>query len=248
MCFSCFLLADVSVGQDPTNTVGSCNILARRHAELECCTFLLIFTEKRFNLQKSYCAAGELGVRHYVIVLFLLILFYSVLNERQHAILEEFAKEEINHGKSMALEGNWFSLRVPFGKVSLKASLEICFLPFAGSRLSIYHSRYGEDILVKLRQDCTYNPVVPLLSLLERIHFNYLCSEEGVLDTFRGHLSVSVALCPLRVGPSCHVSSYLLLALTRVLLWSIHVSLFYRPLHLAPVHVGSREEAHTCTP
>lgn len=31
----------------------------------------------------------------------------SELNERQRAILEEFAKEEIEHGNNASIEGNW---------------------------------------------------------------------------------------------------------------------------------------------
>jgi len=34
---------------------------------------------------------------------------FSAINERQRAILEELAKEEINEGNSSSFEGNWYA-------------------------------------------------------------------------------------------------------------------------------------------
>ncbi|KAJ0739969.1 hypothetical protein HanOQP8_Chr06g0211661 [Helianthus annuus] len=39
------------------------------------------------------------------------INFPTVVNDRQRAILEEFAKEEIEQAQNMAVDGNWL---VPF--------------------------------------------------------------------------------------------------------------------------------------
>lgn len=63
----------------------------------------ILFPVISFEVSDLPCF-GELYQLTFVLFHF---LFLSVLNERQRAILEEFAQEEINHANSNSIEGNW---------------------------------------------------------------------------------------------------------------------------------------------
>ncbi|KAI4337648.1 hypothetical protein L6164_016035 [Bauhinia variegata] len=65
--------------------------------------------------------------------------FPTVINERQRAILEELAKEEMNEGNSSSVEGNWwqpFLERVTAPNFMLELSMVILILLFIGKVLS----------------------------------------------------------------------------------------------------------------
>lgn len=67
------------------------------------------------------------------------VKFPTAINERQRAILEEFAKEEIKEGNSSISEGNWWQQIIEYmtaPKSMLELSMVILFLVLMSKMLS----------------------------------------------------------------------------------------------------------------